>query len=85
MSKLESRSSLEVIKDEATRDSVTEVEEVAEILDYSFTKEENRSVVRKFDLHILPLVWGTSLICGICPAFKLIVGISLLSLQLPRP
>lgn len=85
MSKLESRSSLQVIKDEAARDSVTKVEEVAEILDYSFAKEENRSVVRKFDLHILPLVWGTSLIRRICPAFKLIVGISLLSLQFPRP
>lgn len=25
---------------------------------YSFTKEENDRLVRKFDLHILPLIWG---------------------------
>lgn len=65
MSKLESRPSLEkVIDDEAARDSFTKVEEVAEVSDYSFTKEENRSIVRKFDWHILPFVWGTSLLLG---------------------
>lgn len=65
MSELESRPSLEkVIDDEAARDSFTKVEEVAEVSDYSFTKEENRSIVRKFDWHILPFVWGTSLLLG---------------------
>lgn len=88
MSKLESRPSLKVIDDEAFRHSVTKIEEVAEISEYPFTKEENRCIVRKFDWHILPFVWGTLLLFGIYHASilisKLMAGVSLLSLQLPR-
>ncbi|OWZ33331.1 high-affinity nicotinic acid transporter [Cryptococcus neoformans C23] len=58
MSKLESRPSLKVIDDKAFRHSVTKIEEVAEISEYPFTKEENRCIVRKFDWHILPFVWA---------------------------
>lgn len=88
MSKLESRPSLKVIDDKAFRHSVTKIEEVAEISEYPFTKEENRCIVRKFDWHILPFVWGTLLLFGIYHASilisKLMAGVSLLSLQLPR-